>query len=68
MIEKKDTRRYYLHKQVKKFAKVYATEHTISMTEDNFKKCTKKQKEYLNEMKSMFGYSIQFELPMYINY
>lgn len=64
MDSKQTARRYYLHKQVKKFAEIFATDHMVSITETDLNKLNEKQMSYINELKQTFGYSIQFKAEL----
>lgn len=55
---KKRNRRYYLHKQVKKFTTMKAYERHVDITEDLLDSISEKQKSYLSELVG-YGYGVQ---------
>jgi hypothetical protein len=64
MVSKSDARRYYLHKQIKKFADINATEYMVSITEKDLLSLKPKRKSYIDELKKSFGYSIQLKAEL----
>lgn len=57
----KYNRKYYLHRQVKKFARLIAKRRTIYLS-FAFSP-SKMQQKYLSELSNTYGYAVQTEIP-----
>ena len=56
-------RKYYLHRSIKRFATPQPYKKRILLAEDRAGSITPRQKAYLDEIKSAYGYSVQISIP-----
>lgn len=67
MRNKKQTRKYYLHRVIKKFAQIQVHEKRIVVAENQIQKIDllqPRQKRYLNEIREIYQYTIQSTIPL----
>lgn len=62
MRTKKQSRKYYLHRVIKKFARIQVYDRKILISQAKIpliEKLEPREKKYLNEIRQQFGYVIQ---------
>lgn len=62
MRSKKATRKYYLHRMIKRFAEIKVGDRRILVPENKIESIEllkPRQKKYLNEIRNKYGYTIQ---------
>jgi len=58
----KTKRRYFLHAEVKKFAKIDVRKRQVDVTDEFVRNLSDKQSAYILELLSL-GYNIQYNVP-----